>query len=303
MGNEQSSNQQGSMIILGETPFCATAAVGTSIHALSPSEIKKPEPESTSKPPPPSTNQFKKPSMFSKTLSLAKKGAKLAHKGAKQGIKLAMGATLRPKLIPGQLATRTCFMCFAGVDEHAAGQPVLYGVDVYLRGNVNDGAVLRKDGNEGRLKFKGTDLEGACAIRILSATGKETGQPVLLGEQFILTIDQGAQVFVFVGAEDGGIVLESRAIQDVPANENAVFKAATIPAKLQKPVEEEGGGGDSAMFIGLLGAMLGSGAMAASSGSVSGTIKNVRNMERMASAVRNPAAAAQQHAMRSAMKR
>jgi hypothetical protein len=77
---------------------------------------------------------------------------------------------------------------------------------------------------------------------------------VLLGEQFIMTVDEGARVFVFCGAEDGGIVLETRPLSEVPAGENAVFKAAPIPPKLQKPVESEKNG-DSAVFVGLLGAM------------------------------------------------
>jgi hypothetical protein len=306
MGNEaSSSNRDGGMLLLGQSPFCATAAVGTVIHALAPTEIKKPEPT-----PPPaaqktSQNNFKKPSLFSKVVSLSKKGAQIAKKGAKKGIKLALGATLRPKLIPGQDATRTCFMCFAARNEQEAGQPVLYGVDVHLRANIRDGAVLRQDGNEGQLKFKGTDLEGACAIRIISSTGKQTGQPVLLGEQFILTVEEGARVFVFCGAEDGGIVLETRPIAEVPANENAIFKAAPIPLKLQQPVEEEGG--DSGLFVGLLGAMLGGGALAsASGGGGSGggsTLQNLRNMNRLAGAARNPGGAAQHAVMRSAMRR
>jgi hypothetical protein len=258
MGNEQSggsssTNQNNSILLLGQTPFCATAAVGTTVHALAPCEIKKPEPPPAAQKTEPPTNQFKKKSFLTKGLSIAKKGATLAKKGAKAGYKMALGATLRPKLIPGQEATRTCFLCFAAANENEAGSPVLYGVDVFLRANVNDGAVLRKDGEGGHLKFRGIDLEGACAVQIISSSGKQTGSPVRLGEQFILTVDQGARVFVFCGADDGGIVLETRPIAEVPTNENAVFKCAPIPPKLQRPVQEETGG-DSDFFVMLLGA-------------------------------------------------
>jgi len=53
-------------------------------------------------------------------------------------------------------------------------------------------------------------------------------------------------------------VLETRILAEVPAGENAVFKAAPIPAKLQQPV--------SYLFVGLLGAMMGGGALAAAGG-------------------------------------
>ena len=69
--------------------------------------------------------------------------------GKERTIKMAMGATLRPKLIPGQEATRTCFLCFAAANENEAGSPVLYGVDVFLRANVNDGADSGKTGRAG----------------------------------------------------------------------------------------------------------------------------------------------------------
>lgn len=304
MGNEQSSgNTNGGYLYLGQSAFCATAAVGTVVHALAPCEIKplpKPEPvPEPPPPPPPPSNKFKKKNMWSKALGAAKIGAKLAVKGgglavkgAQGAVKLALGTTLRPKLVPGQEATRTCFLCFAAASVEGAGSPVLYGVDVFLRANIKDGAVLRKDGEDGQLKFKGSELEGACAVRIISATGKQTGQPVLLGEQFIMTVDDGARVFVFCGAEDGGIVLETRILAEVPAGENAVFKAAPIPAKLQQPVEEENG--DSNLFVGLLGAMMGGGSLAAAGGGGGGggggrrqqngnVVQDLRAMQRLAS--------------------
>ncbi len=267
MGNQQGtsgsggvSNSNNSILLLGRTPFCATAAIGTTVHALAPCEIKKPDPpkkQEQPKPPQTNQNQFKKTSVFSKGLSMAKKGAKqgaiLAKKGANKAVKLALGPTLRPKLIPGQNATRTCFLCFAAANESDAGTPVRYGVDMFVRANINDGAVLRADGDDGELKFKGVELEDACPVRIISATGINNGSPVRLGEQFIMTVNQGERVFVFCGSDDGGIVLESRPIAEVPANENAVFKAAPIPEKLQRPVQKESGG-DSDLFVTLLGA-------------------------------------------------
>jgi 2,3,4,5-tetrahydropyridine-2,6-dicarboxylate N-succinyltransferase len=83
------------MLLLGQSPFCATAAVGTVIHALAPTEIKKPEPT-----PPPaaqktSQNNFKKPSLFSKVVSLSKKGAQIAKKVHLSG-GVGIGGVLEP---------------------------------------------------------------------------------------------------------------------------------------------------------------------------------------------------------------
>ena len=281
MGQEQSSTnrRRAAPLLLGQTPFCFTAAVGDMLHVLAPGEVKAgaaADAAAAAEPPAAAPNTFKKKSRFGAAMSMAKKGAALAAKGAKAGAKMLMGSTLRPRLIPQAEATRTCFLCLCGTSPEQAGKAAAYGVPCYVRANVAGGAVLRAATTEaGRYVFSGTELDGALPVIVVSCSGKTPGSAILIGDQFLVLTDSGERVFIFAGSADGGIELQTSPREEVQTGASAMFVAAAVPAELAAPKQAPaassagastsptGGMGlsDTSMFAGLLGSMAVAGAV------------------------------------------
>ena len=283
MGQEQSAGRGAPPILLGQTPFCFTAAVGDTLHVVTPGETAAPEPAPSEPPTGDAGNAFKKKSRFGSALSMAKKGAALAAKGAKAGAKMLLGSTLRPRLVPQSEATRACFLCLCGTRPEDSGKAAAYGVPCYLRANVSGGAVLREGSGHmastGRYVFSGTELEGALPVIIVSCTGKAPGTAIMIGDQFLMLADGGSQAFIFASAADGGIELQTLKRDEVQSGAAAMFVAASVPAELTAPKQAQtsadGGNGsalstgsvrspgisDTSLFAGLLGSMAVAGAV------------------------------------------
>lgn len=275
MGQTQSSSSAAAAtasrrqpLLLGQTPFCATAAIGTDIHVMAPGTIQAAKQETSKSVP----TANKKTSRFGTALSLAKKGAKLAAQGAKAGANMLLGQTLHPRLIPRTEATRVCFLCLCSAIPEDAGKAAAYGVPCLIRANINGGAVLRKGRSDGHYEFKGTDLESGTRVIIVSTTGREPGSAIFLGDQFIVLNENGTRVMIFAASADGGIEIQSKPRDEVQAGASAIFVAAKIPPELAAPKPEASneradlqdtrmGTSDTSLFAGLLGSMAIAGAV------------------------------------------